>query len=81
MCEDGFESPHELNKHQEEMHKIKDDASEDYVLKGYPEREETEEDILLNNFFGGMKKETPQEGITMKGKSKAFKDACILVKT
>ena len=27
------------------------------------------------------KKETQQEGITMKGKSVGFKDACILVKT
>ena len=56
-------------------------TSEDYVVKGYHEKEESEEDILLNNIFGGKNKETLHEGITMKGKSLAFKDACILVKT
>ena len=55
--------------------------AEHYVIKEYPENNETEEDQLLNKIFGVEKQEKQKEGVTMKGKNIAFKDACTLVKS
>ena len=73
----------ELNNHQQEKHSTEEDANcfEEYEIKEYPENKETEEDTLLDTIFGTKKKEKEQEGITMKGKSVAFKDACVIVKS
>ena len=52
-----------------------------YEIREYPENIETENDTLLNIFFGIKKKNIEQEGITMKGRSIAFKDACVTIKS
>ena len=55
--------------------------SEQYDIKIYPENNDLEEEVLLNDIFGVKKKDLDQEGITMKGKSIEFKNACIAVKS
>ena len=87
MCENILERTQELDNHKKESHnseeenKYEAENSEYNVIKPYPENNKTEEDELLNKIVGVSKKEVQQEGITMKGKNIAFKDACIAVKS
>ena len=81
-CETVFEDKQLLTKHMEEHHDddtTPTEKSEQYEIKIYPRNKDTEEDVLLNDLFGVKKKGESPEGITMKGKSIAFKDACIVI--
>ena len=71
----------QINDSEKDIPKPEVSLSGEYEIKIYPENKETEEDVMLNNLFGVKKKEKNQEGITMKGKSIAFKDACIVIKS
>ena len=78
ICNETFNSPEDLKRHDDEDHRLTNNIeviSDEYKISEYPEERETTKSVWTKGETSGY------QGMTIKGGSVAYKDACTALKT
>ena len=78
ICNETFNSPEDLKRHDDEDHRLTNNIeviSDEYKISEYPEEREMTKSVWTKGETSGY------QGMTIKGGSVAYKDACTALKT